>query len=90
VNSQISQGVSEGEGALGHCHRRRTQGEGDTPAPIGGLTDPRDDSEATRARRAAVQGTKAALDSLIQLVLDRRLAMRDIAWLRAAAAERSE
>jgi hypothetical protein len=37
-----------------------------------------------------VQGTKAALDSLIQLVLDRRLAMRDIDWLRAAAAERSE
>ncbi|MGB6764677.1 MAG: hypothetical protein WBE66_19790, partial [Mycobacterium sp.] len=40
VNSQISQGVSEGEGALGHCHRRRAQGEGDAPAPIGGLTDP--------------------------------------------------
>jgi hypothetical protein len=37
-----------------------------------------------------VQGTKAALDSLIQLVLDRRLAMWDIDWLRAAAAERSE
>jgi hypothetical protein len=37
-----------------------------------------------------VQGTKAALDSLIHLVLDRRLAMRAIDWLRAATAERPE
>jgi hypothetical protein len=37
-----------------------------------------------------VQGTKAALDSLIHLVLDRGLAMRDIDWLRAATAERPE
>jgi hypothetical protein len=37
-----------------------------------------------------VQRTKAALDSLIHLVLNRRLAMRDIDWLHAAAAERPE
>jgi uncharacterized protein (DUF2235 family) len=50
----------------------------------------RGNSEAARARRAAVQHTKAALDSLIQLVPDRRVAMRDIDWLRAATAERPE
>ena len=60
------------------------------PPPSAGYPIPRGKLEAARARRAAVQGTKAALDSLIQLVLDRRLAMRDIDWLRAAAAERSE
>ena len=37
-----------------------------------------------------VQGTQTALDSLIHLVLDRRLALRDIAWLHAATAERAE
>ena len=51
---------------------------------------PRDNSEAARARRAAVQGTKTALDSLIHLVLNRRLAMRDLDWLRAATAKRPE
>ena len=37
-----------------------------------------------------MQRTKAALDSLIHLVLERGVAVRDIGWLRAAAAERPE
>jgi hypothetical protein len=51
---------------------------------------PRANSEAVKARRVAVQGTKPALDSLTQLVADRGRAMWDVGWLRAAAAERPE
>ena len=43
-----------------------------------------------RVRRLAVHGAKTALESLIDLVFERKLAVRDIDWLGAATAEWAE